>query len=172
MKTLLSEVDLAKRIRELGVQISYDYRNAGIDRIVALGILKGSFMFMADLVRSITVDCECEFLGVSSYGNATETSGEVKLTHDVSAPLRDKHVLIVEDIADTGLTLQFLQKTFASRGVASLKTVVLLHKPEKKVRDCKLDYVGFKIGNEFVIGYGLDHAGLKRNLPFVAVHEE
>jgi len=170
MKVLFDEQTIKDRVSELGKQISGDLEKSGISELMVLGILKGSFIFMADLVRKMDVPfIDCQFLGVSSYGDATESSGEVKLTHDLSHPVRGNHVLIVEDIADTGLTLSFIQNLLTTRGAASVRTATFLSKPQKLHNDCRLDYVGFEVGNDFVVGYGLDAAGNYRQLPFVAV---
>lgn len=168
-KVLFSKEAIDKRVREMGARITADFKKEGVTSIVVLGILKGSFMFMADLIRTLDLEIECEFLGVSSYGDATKSSGEVKVTHDLTKPIQGKHVLLIEDIADTGLTLQFLQKTLVARGAAQVRTAVFLAKPSQHKVTFEMHYVGFEIGNEFVIGYGLDAAGKFRNLPYVGV---
>jgi len=168
IEILFSERVISDRVIDLGQQISQDLQKKGITQIIVLGILKGSFIFMADLVRQLKVpSVHCEFLGVSSYGDATKSSGEVKITHDLTRAIKDHDLLLVEDIADTGLTLSYLQKTLFARGAKSIHTAVFLTKPEKIINQCKLDYVGFDIGPEFVVGYGLDAGGEFRNLPFV-----
>lgn len=170
LTVLIEEERIQARVRDLGASISQDYKNEGIAGIVVLGILKGSFVFMADLIRSVNLPfVDCQFLGVSSYGNATESSGEVKITHDLSHPVKGQHILLVEDIADTGLTLTFIQRLMKSRGAASVRTACFLSKPEKHKGSVVLDYVGFEIGSEFVVGYGLDSAGNYRHLPYVGI---
>lgn len=164
---LLSEEVLEARIRELGQQLTRDY--AGRD-ITAIGILKGSFAFYSDLVRAIDRPVRCEFIGISSYGDETQSSGVVKFTSDLVESIEDQDVLIVEDIVDTGLTMRYLLDNFATRHPRSLKVCALLHKPSNAKVTVPLDYVGFTIDNHFVIGYGLDLAGRYRNLPFVGVY--
>lgn len=164
--TLISQSDLQARIRELGRQLSEEY--AG-ETVTVVGVLKGSFLFMADLVRQLDIPVQCEFLGVSSYGNDTVSSGEVKLTSDLTRPIHGQHVLVVEDIIDTGLTLAYILRTLAARAPASLKVCCLLDKRERRQIEIEADYVGFVIPNVFVVGYGLDYQGLLRNLPYVGV---
>ena len=135
--------------------------------LVVLGVLKGSFMFFSDLVRAVDLDLKCDFLGVSSYVGMS-SSGECKLTLDAGMSLKGKHVLLVEDIVDTGLTMKFLKQHLDQRGVESLATASLLFKKEALKVECELDYVGFEIPNDFVVGYGLDYQGLYRNLPYIA----
>jgi hypoxanthine phosphoribosyltransferase len=158
-------------VRELAGEINADFGVA--EEVTAICTLKGGVVFFADLVRQLKMPVVCEFLGVSSYGQSSSSSGEVKVTLDVSEPLLGKHVLIVEDIADSGLTLSYLQNYLQMRKPASLKTVSLLFKPDAlKVEDLKLDYVGFKIANHFVVGYGLDYAEKFRGLPYVGAVTE
>lgn len=164
IKTLFTREEIAKRVAELGAAISRDY--AGKE-ITAIGILKGSFIFLADLVRELKVPIACEFISVSSYGSATKSSGEVKLNLDIADPLAGKHILLVEDIMDSGLTLQFLMDLLRVRHPASLKVCALLDKPQARKSSVKPDYSGFRIGDEFVIGYGLDHAQKYRELPYI-----
>ena len=172
-KVLLSEEKIQQRLVELAAEIKTDLSQRKVNHVIVLGILKGSFIFMADLVRKLSeVSCECEFLGVSSYGDATVSSGEVKITHDITKPVKGQHILLVEDIADTGLTLNFIQKTLHARGAASVRTAVCLVKRSQMKTPCQLDYVGFEIGPQFVVGYGLDHAGKMRHLPFIGVVQE
>ena len=165
LKTIISEAELKKRIQEMGKSLSDRFKDKDV---VAICVLKGSFMFFSDLIRSIECDMACEFLGLSSYGNSFQSSGEVKLTMDINTSLQNKHVLIVEDIVDTGLTMQYLQKMIQIRQPASITTVCLLQKPDAKKVDYEVDLVGFKIPNEFVVGYGLDHQNRYRHLPYVA----
>lgn len=165
-KVLLSEVKIRQRVREMGQQIAHDLRGKDV---VAVCVLKGSFIFFADLIRSIDLPIHCEFMGLSSYGSGTSSSGEVKITMDLAEPVQDKHVLIIEDIVDSGLTMEYLMASLKTRRPASIRTAALLVKPESIKSDIKVDYTGFKIGNEFVIGYGLDYAGRYRQLPYIGV---
>jgi hypoxanthine phosphoribosyltransferase len=136
---------------------------------VLLGVLKGAAIFLADLARNITVDCTFDFVAVSSYGKAQKTSGAVKLIKDVDQPIEGKHVIIVEDILDTGLTLDFLQKLFQQHQPRSLRIATLLDKPSRRLVKIEADYVGFKIPNQFVLGYGMDYAERFRNLPDICL---
>lgn len=167
-QVLIPEAKLQARIAELAREISQDY--AGRE-IVAICILKGSFIFFSDLIRGLDLPLSCEFLGVSSYGNKQVSSGEVKLTLDINEPLEGKHVLIIEDIVDSGLTLSYIVNMLAARKPASLKTCSLLLKPDNLKIPIEIDYVGFRIGREFVVGYGIDYAGKFRGLPFVGYVE-
>jgi hypoxanthine phosphoribosyltransferase len=135
--------------------------------IVAVCVLKGSFVFYSDLIRNIETDVQCEFFGVSSY-HGMSSSGEVKVTLDLAHPIEGKDVILVEDIVDTGLTMNYLKSALLSRKPKSLTTVALLEKPDALKVPCEVDYVGFKIPNDFVVGYGLDYQGLYRNLPYIA----
>jgi hypoxanthine phosphoribosyltransferase len=165
-KTLFSKEKLEQRVKELGAEITRDYK--GKDLIV-VGILKGSFIFMADLVRAIDLPLQIDFLGLSSYGDEQETSGVVKITNDLSKPIDHKHVLIVEDIIDTGLTMKYLLEMLQTRSPSSVKICALLEKPENARTKIDIAYKGFAIPNEFVVGYGLDYAGLYRNLGYIGV---
>ncbi len=162
---MITEVELAKRVKELGAEITELARK---EPVVAVCILKGSFIFFSDLVREIEADIATEFLGTTSYGNNMKSSGEVKLTLDLTNSIEGKTVILIEDIIDTGLTMDFLTKTLAIRKPKRLLTCALLFKPEALKTSFKPDYVGFKIPNDFVIGYGLDYQGLYRNLPYIA----
>src|SRR3984957_6930297 len=162
LKVLFSQRQIADRVAELGRQIDHDYAGQSI---VLLGVLKGAAIFLADLARNITVDCTFDFVAVSSYGKAQKTSGAVKLIKDVDQPIEGKHVIIVEDILDTGLTLDFLQKLFQQHQPRSLRIATLLDKPSRRLVKIEADYVGFKIPNQFVLGYGMDYAERFRNLP-------
>lgn len=164
LEKFISEDKLQKRIAELGAEITEKYKDK---ELVVLGVLNGSFMFYSDLVRAIDLDLKCDFLGVSSYVGMKST-GECKLTLDAGMSLKDKHILIVEDIVDTGLTMQFLQKHLEQRQVASMAISSLLFKKEALKVECDIDFVGFEIPNDFVVGYGLDYQGLYRNLPYIA----
>lgn len=166
---LLTEEQIAKRVRELAEQISADF--AGRE-LLAIGVLKGSWVFLADLVRLITVPVVVDFLLVSSYGAGTSTSGAVKVVLDLKCPLADRDVLVVDDILDSGLTLKQIVDNLKLRKPRSLKVVVLMDKPDRRRADIKPDYVGFKIPNKFVVGYGVDFAERFRNLPYVGYIEE
>lgn len=162
---LLGEEAIQRRVRELGQAISRDYAQAEL--LVVVGILNGSFIFMADLVRAIALPVRCEFLGLSSYGHATESSGVVAITKDLGASIEGKDVLVVEDIVDTGLTLAYLRDNLGTRKPASVRVASLLSKPARRQVDVDIDYLGFTIEDRFVVGYGLDRAGLHRNLPYI-----
>ncbi len=161
----IDEKKIAERVTELAKDIS---KLASKDSLVCVCVLKGSFVFYSDLIRAIQADVVCDFLGVSSYNGTMQTSGEVKLTLDLTTSIEGKNVLIIEDIVDTGLTMEFLKKTLMLRKPKSLKTAALLLKPDSLKVDTKVDYVGFKIQNDFVVGYGLDYQGYYRNLPYIA----
>jgi hypoxanthine phosphoribosyltransferase len=167
---LLSAAAIAGRVAELGAQITRDYANRGGD-IVVIGVLKGSVIFLADLVRYIAAPIMLDFIGISSYGDATVSSGVVQITQDVSRPLEGKHVIVVEDIVDTGHTVHYLLENLGTRRPASIALCSLLHKPERSERQVKIDYLGFTIPNKFVVGYGLDIAQQYRNLPFIGCVE-
>jgi hypoxanthine phosphoribosyltransferase len=167
LATLLSEEQIQERIAELGAEITREYADK---ELVLVGVLKGSCVFMADLMRAIDLPLTIDFMAVSSYKDENRSSGDVEILKDLSKPIRDKHVIIVEDIVDTGLTLSRLLEILGSRGAASIKLASFLDKPEPRIKkELKIDYTGFVIPNEFVVGYGLDWAGRFRNLPFVAV---
>jgi len=166
---LVQQDELAARVRELAAEVSADYADAE-DGVLLVGVLKGALFFIADLMRALTVDCEVDFMAVSSYGSATQSSGVVRILKDLDAPLDGRHVLIVEDIVDSGLTLQYLVRNLKARGPASLEVCTLLSKPTRRT-DAEVKYVGFEIPDRFVIGYGLDHQERYRNLPYVAALE-
>jgi len=161
---LIDEPTLQSRIIELGEEISNDY--AGKD-LLLVGVLKGAVFFMADLMRSLTVPCEVDFMAISSYGAETDSSGVVRILKDLDIPLQGRDVLIVEDIIDSGLTLSWLMSNLVSREPASVEVCTLLRKPEAAQVDVPVRYVGFDIPSEFVIGYGLDYGERYRNVPFV-----
>lgn len=163
---LISADAIAQRIAELGRVITADYRAHG-DELIVLGVLKGSLIFMADLVRHIALPLTIDFIAVASYGDATVSSGVVQITQDLTRPIAGKHVLIVEDIVDTGHTVAYLMENLATRHPASIKLCSLLHKPERSERPVAIDYLGFQIPNKFVVGYGLDVVQQYRNLPFI-----
>lgn len=167
LEVLFSEVQIRDRIVELGDQITNEY--AGKD-LVLVGVLKGSCVFLADLMRAIDLTLKIDFMSVSSYKDGTQSSGDVEILKDLSNSIRDKHVIIVEDIVDTGLTLTRLVEILSSRGAASIKIATFLDKPEPRIKkELVVHYTGFLIPNKFVVGYGLDAAGRYRNLPFIAV---
>lgn len=167
LEVLYSTDQIQARIKELGEQITRDY--AGKD-LVLVGILKGSCIFLADLMRSTDLLLKIDFMAVSSYKDGTQSTGDVEILKDLTNPIRDKHVLIVEDIVDTGLTLSRLVEILGSRGAASIKIASFLDKPEPRIKkELVIDYKGFVIPNKFVVGYGLDAAGRYRNLPFIAI---
>jgi len=163
---LITEEELQARVAELGKAISDDYR--GKDLLLVC-ILRGAVVFLSDLMRHITIPHEIDFMAVSSYGAATETSGIVRILKDLETSIEGRDVLIVEDIVDTGLTLNYIINNLKTRRPASLRTCVLLNKPERRLVDVPLDYVGFDIPNKFVVGYGLDYGEKYRNLPFIGV---
>ncbi|MDY3007029.1 hypoxanthine phosphoribosyltransferase [Anaerococcus sp. AGMB00486] len=166
-KVLIDEESLTKRIKQLASQINEYYKDK--NELVIVGILKGSIMFMAELSKNININCTLEFMDVSSYGASTESSGNVKIMKDLDTDITNKEVLLVEDIIDTGRTLEALRRSLEKRGANSVKIVALLDKPERRLIEIKADWVGFKIPNEFVVGFGLDYNQLYRNLPFIGV---
>ncbi|HBN95742.1 MAG TPA: hypoxanthine phosphoribosyltransferase [Firmicutes bacterium] len=166
IQVLLSEEDIARRVKELGEQISGDY---GDKDLVVVGILKGAVIFMSDLIRQIKVSLEVDFMATSSYGQSTKTSGVVQLLKDLDTAIEGRDVLIVEDIIDSGLTLSYLSQLLLSRKPASIKTAVLLDKPDRRQTEFVPDYVGFSIPDQFVIGYGLDFNHKFRELPYIGV---
>ncbi|MCB0393014.1 MAG: hypoxanthine phosphoribosyltransferase [Bdellovibrionales bacterium] len=165
LSPLLSEEKIQERVLELGKQISKDY--SGQD-LLAVCVLKGSIVFYSDLIRHIDTDLGCDYLGASSYLGGTSSSGEVKLTLDLSYSVKGRNLLLVEDIIDSGITINFLRNILEAREPKSIKTAALLSKPGAHKTDVTIDYVGFEIGNEFVVGYGLDYQGYYRNLPYIA----
>ena len=164
IETIFTAEQISARVKELGTEISRDYQKRSL---VLLCILKGSFVFAADLARAIDIPLRIEFMGPSSYGEDTKSSGVVQITQDVSTPLAGEDVLIVEDIVDTGLTLHYLLQQIQTRGPASVRICSLLHKPAREKKKVAIDYLGFTIEDRFVIGYGLDWAQKYRNLPFI-----
>jgi hypoxanthine phosphoribosyltransferase len=168
VSTMLSAEEIAARVKDLGEQISRDYADR---RLVLVSVLKGSFVFTADLARAIKGPLRIEFLGVRSYGEGTSTSGVVQITQDLSRPIEGEDILIVEDIVDTGLTIAHLLELLATRRPASVKVCALLHKPARTKIEVPIDYLGFTIEDRFVVGYGLDWAERYRNLPYIGVVE-
>ena len=166
---LVQRDELEHRVRELAEEVSRDYADR---ELLLVGVLKGAVFFLSDLMRHLDVDCEVDFMAVSSYGSSTDSSGVVRILKDLDVSIEGRHVLIVEDIVDSGLTLSYLLRTLRARNPASLEVCALLTKPERRKVELPIRYVGFEIPNRFAIGYGLDHAERFRNLPFVAVLEE
>lgn len=166
LEILYTEDQIQERIREIGKEITNEYRGR---ELVLVGVLKGSCVFLADLMRAIDLDLTIDFMAVSSYKDGTVSTGDVEILKDLSNPIRDKYVIVVEDIVDTGLTLSRLLEILGSRGAHSIKLASFLDKPEPRVKtDLKIDYTGFVVPNKFLVGYGLDAAGRYRNLPFIA----
>ncbi|MCS6880671.1 MAG: hypoxanthine phosphoribosyltransferase [Chloroflexaceae bacterium] len=166
-RVLISTEELQTRIAELGARITADYAEAG--DLLLVGVLKGCAMFMMDLARSIELPVAMDFIAIASYGASTESSGVVRLLKDLDTDIAGRHVLIVEDIIDSGLTLAYLRGQLLRRNPASLRICTLLNKPERRVADVPVDYLGFDIPNEFVVGYGLDYAERYRNLPYIGI---
>lgn len=165
LSTYISEEQIQTKVKELGAELTKKYQGKDL---VAICVLKGSFMFYSDLIRTLQTDVQCEFFGVSSYNGNMTSSGEVKVTLDLGHPIEGKNVILIEDIVDTGLTMNYLRSNILSRKPKSLTTVALLEKPEALKVKCEIDLVGFKIPNDFVVGYGLDYQGYYRNLPYIA----
>ena len=164
---MISEEAIEERVTELAAQISADYRDKG--DVVLVGVLKGAFIFLADLSRRLTIPRTIEFIAVSSYDSGSVSSGAVRLVMDVRGNIEHRHVLIVEDIVDTGHTLKYLIGILGSHRPASIRTAALLHKPARAEVDVPIDYVGFGIGDEWVVGYGLDYAEQDRTLPYIGI---
>jgi hypoxanthine phosphoribosyltransferase len=162
---LVQADDLKHRVKELGAEISRDYADRDL---LLICVLKGAVFFLSDLMRHIEVPCEVDFMAVASYGSATDSSGVVRILKDLDEPIEGRHVLIVEDIVDSGLTLNYLLRNLKARRPASLEVCALLTKPDRRKVDLPARYIGFEIPNRFAIGYGLDHAERYRNLPYVA----
>jgi hypoxanthine phosphoribosyltransferase len=167
-EVLVGAEDLQRRVVELGEQISRDYQADRANPLLLVGVLKGAVFFLSDLMRCIEIPVELDFMAVASYGSATDSSGVVRILKDLDASIEGRDVLIVEDIVDSGLTLQYLLRNLGSRNPRTLEVCALLTKPERRKVDLPTRYVGFEIPNRFVVGYGLDYAERYRNLPFVA----
>jgi len=167
-KVLIPEVKLQSRISELAQEINHDYRGR---EVTAICILKGSFIFFSDIIRKLDLPLSCEFLGVQNYGNRNVTSGEVKVTLDINEPLENKHVIVFEDVIDTGLTIQYIMNALRARKPATIKSCALLLKTENLRTEVDADYLGFKIAKEFVVGYGIDHMSKYRGLPYIGYLE-
>ena len=166
LRVLIGEEELHAKVEALGERITADYQGK---KPFFLGVLKGCFVFMADLMRCVSLPCEMDFMAVSSYGKGTKTSGAVRITKDLSVDIEGLDVVIVEDILDSGVTLNYLRGYLQNRHPASIKIVTLLDKPERRKADIRADYFGFTVPDEFVVGYGLDYAEKYRNLPFIGV---
>ncbi len=167
-EVLVSAQELQTRVRELGEAISRDYRTRSSQPLLLVGVLKGAVFFLSDLMRFIEIPVEVDFMAVASYGSATDSSGVVRILKDLDAAIEDRDVLIVEDIVDSGLTLQYLLRNLGSRNPRTLEVCALLTKPARRKVQLQAKYVGFEIADRFVVGYGLDYAERHRNLPFVA----
>jgi hypoxanthine phosphoribosyltransferase len=166
-EVLISEEEIHAKVEELARRISVDYRD--VDDLILVGVLKGSFIFLADIARHLTVPRSVDFMALSTYGDATETDGAVRMIMDLRRNIAGKHVVIVEDIVDTGYTLAYLVRTLAARQPASLKTCVMVHKPDRREVYAQIDYLGFEIPDVWVVGYGLDWAEKYRTLPYIGV---
>ncbi len=165
-KVLISKEEIAKKVQELGAEISKDYKGK---KLLLVSVLKGSVVFMADLMRSINIPCQIDFMCVSSYGSGTKTSGVVKIIKDLDIDLNGLDLLLVEDILDSGKTLHYITKMLADRGTASIKIATLLDKPERRKAPLTADYCCFSVPDEFVVGYGLDYDEKFRNLPYIGI---
>lgn len=165
-ETLLTEEEIKLKVKELGQKIENDFKG---EDLLVVGILKGACVFVSDLIRNINLDVNMDFMSVSSYGKATESSGTVKILKDLDVDIEGKNVLIVEDIIDTGLTLKNLFETLKTRNPKSLKLCTLLDKPERRTVDIDVDYIGFVIPDKFIVGYGIDYAEKYRNLPYIGI---
>jgi hypoxanthine phosphoribosyltransferase len=165
-RPIITQEEMRKRIRELGTRIAEDYKDRDL---ILVGVLKGAFAFFADLARAIPLPLRVDFIVVKSYGYQSKSSGRVKIVSDLSEEIKGQHVLLVEDIVDSGLTIDFLRKKILAKKPASLHFCTLLDKPKRRKSDVALDYVGFTIPNKYVVGYGLDYQNKYRNLPYIAV---
>src|SRR5918997_1578543 len=161
-RVLVPSDDIQAKVRELGARITDDY---GTDKLLLVGILRGAVVFLSDLMRHLELPCEIDFMDISSYGTGTQTSGVVRILKDLEEDITGRHVLIIEDIIDTGLTLSYLRRMLLQRGPASLEICALLSKPSRRQVELDVKYLGFEVPDEFVVGYGLDLAGAYRNLP-------
>ena len=168
-EVLVSEEEIALKVKELGEEISKDYKDKNL---LLVGILKGAVIFMADLARSLSIPAKLDFMAVSSYGRSSVSTGEVRIIKDLDFSVENKDILVVEDIIDTGYTLSYLIDNLKKRGANSVKVCTLLDKPDRRKADVHVDYLGFEIPDEFVVGYGLDYDEIGRNLPYVAALKE
>jgi len=165
-EVLISSEEIEEKVREIGARITEDYRG---EKLLLVGILRGAVVVMSDLMRNIDLPCELDFMDISSYGTGTSSSGVVRILKDLEEDITDRHVLIVEDIIDTGLTLSYLVRSLLARNPASLEICALLSKPSRRRADLDVRYLGFEVPDEFVVGYGLDYAGAYRNLPDICI---
>jgi hypoxanthine phosphoribosyltransferase len=165
-EVLITSQEIEEKVREIGARITEDYRG---ENPLLIGVLRGAVVVMSDLIRNIDLQCELDFMDISSYGSGTSSSGVVRILKDLEEDITDRHVLIVEDIIDTGLTLSYLRRSLLARGPASLEICALLSKPSRRRADLDVRYLGFEVPDEFVVGYGLDYAGAYRNLPDICV---
>src|ERR671914_633546 len=165
-EVLLSSDDIQEKVRELGERITQDYRG---EKLLLVGILRGAVVFLSDLMRHLQLPCEIDFMDISSYGTGTQSSGVVRILKDLEEDITGRHVLIVEDIVDTGLTLSYLKRSLLARHPASLEICALVSKPSRRRVEIDIKYLGFEVPDEFVVGYGLDYAGVYRNLPDICV---
>jgi len=168
-EVLFSKEQLSKRIKELGEEVSRDYKGK---ELVVVGILKGSVIFAAELIKNISIECEIDFMAVSSYGNSTETSGVVRILKDLDNSIEGKDILIVEDIVDTGTTLKYLLSYLEARKANSIEIIALLNKPVRRKVNLDVKYTGFEVGDGFIVGYGIDYAEKYRNLPYIGILKE
>lgn len=168
-KILLDEEKISKKIKEIGKNISEDYKGK---ELILIGVLKGSVMYMAELMKQIDIPCTMDFMSVSSYGNSTTSSGVVKILKDLDASIEGKDVLIVEDIIDSGITLKYLAQYLRAKNPNSLEITTLLNKPERRKADIEVKYIGFEVPDYFLVGYGLDYAEKYRNLPYIGILKE
>ena len=166
LKVLYTEEEIAQRVKEMGAEMYEDLKDKNP---IFISVLRGAFIFMADIVRACQVPCDVEFIAVSSYGNSTKTSGTVQITHDIQQDITGRHLVIIEDILDSGNTLLFLKQYFVTKGAASVTICTLLDKPSRRTKAVTADYVGYVVPDEFVVGYGLDYAQKYRNLPYIGV---
>ena len=166
LKVLYTEQEIARRIKEMGAQMFEDLQDK---EPLFVSVLRGAFIFMADIVRACQVRCDVEFIAVSSYGNSTSSSGVVQITHDIQQDISGRHLVVIEDILDSGNTLHFLKQYFLTKGAASVSICTLLDKPSRRTKMITPDYTGFVVPDEFVVGYGLDYNELYRNLPYIGV---
>ncbi len=165
-KILVTEEELAAKVQAIGAQISKDYEGK---RPLLVSVLKGSIVFMADLMRAVTIECDIDFMSCSSYGRSSKSSGVVRILKDLDNDINGRHVIVIEDILDSGLTLSYILELLEARGAASIALCTLLDKPDRRKVDITVNYPGFTIPDEFVVGYGLDYGELYRNLPFIGV---
>lgn len=165
-KILFTEEDLQKKISEIADRINIEYEGKDL---LLVGVLKGSVLFAADLIKKITIPCEIDFMAVSSYGNSTETSGVVRILKDLDHGVENKHIILIEDIVDSGITLNYLFQYLKSRKALSIEIVSLLNKPARRKADIDVKYIGFDVPDEFIVGYGIDYAEKYRNLPYIGI---